>query len=290
MQWEDLHVVLALARAGSHAGAARVLGVDATTIGRKLGALEQRLGARLFQRLGKQLVLTDAGTRLSLRAERVEAELRAAERELFGEDARSEGSVRLTASDGIVDHVLVPALPILLARAPALTVALRADARSLDLSQREADVAVRLVRPKEPALIARPLAPIAFGLFASVRYAAERGLPRDSAALSAHPLIGLSERLADTPQARWLARTVPGTRHPVAANSTAAQVQACLEGLGLALLPRVVARRIPGLVPVLPGCAPPPRTAYAVCHGELRKNARIATVLAWLPLAFEAVR
>ena len=123
-----------------------------------------------------------------------------------------------------------------------------------------------------------------------MRYEAERGLPRDVTALQEHALVGASELLADTPHVRWFRRAVPGLHYVVAANTTAAQTQACLEGLGIALLPRFVARRHPELVSVLPSLAPPARTAYAVVHATLRRNARIAAVLAWLPLAFASAR
>jgi DNA-binding transcriptional LysR family regulator len=287
MPWSDLEAFLAVAREGSHAKAGKALGVDPTTVGRRLAALEGELGARLFDRTPAGLVPTSAGRALVPRAERVEAELVAAARELSGADTRARGAVRLTSGDGVVRYVLVPALASLRAEHPALEVELRAETRMLDLSRREADVAVRLVRPKEPGLVARRLGAMAFGLFASQAYLSRRGTPRSTRDLAGHDWIGFEPALDRLPQNRWLAREVPGARRVVRANTTAVQVAACAEGLGLALFPLFVAPHEPRLVHVLPHVGPPAREAWAVTHADLRGNARVRAVLDWLGALFE---
>jgi DNA-binding transcriptional LysR family regulator len=281
MAWDDLQVFLAVARGGSHARAGKSLRVDATTIGRRMAALEGAFGARLFDRTPSGLVLTAAGRTLQPHAERVEAEMLAAERALAGADARVAGNVRVTASDGVVHYLLVPALPALGRAHPELSVELRADTRSLDLSRREADVAVRLGRPKEPALIARKLGTMRFALYAS-RAHLERSSPRSVEDLASHPFVGFGPDLDDVPQVRWLRRAVPSLRYSVRTNQTTTQVLACVEGGGIALLPTFVAAREPRLVPVLPRLETPVRDVFVVTHSELRKNARVAAVTAWL--------
>ena len=178
MLWDDLRVFLAVHQLGSHKRAGRHLGVAPTTIGRRLAALESALGARLFLRTPERVLATPAGLKLVPHAQRMEAEAVEAERTLLAADSRLEGSLRVTATDGFLHYVLLPALDELRREHPGLCVDLRADTRLLDLSRREADVAVRLVRPKEPALVARRLGEMRFSLFASQPYLDRRGTPR----------------------------------------------------------------------------------------------------------------
>jgi DNA-binding transcriptional LysR family regulator len=282
MSWDDLRVFLAVCRRGSHKGAARLLGVDPTTVARRVAALEQALGARLFDRTPDRLACTEAGRALLPRAERIEVEVLASERELRAADTRLEGTVRITASDGHVHYVLVPALASLRAKHPALTIELRSDTRALDLSRREADIALRLVRPKEPSLIARRLATMRFAIFGSSAYLERRGAPRKLGDLPAHAWVGFDSSLDDLPQVKWLRRSVPRLNYAVRANATTTQVQACIEGNGLALLPTFVAAREPRLVPVLPKTAGPSRETWAVTHADSRGDARVRAVLAWI--------
>jgi DNA-binding transcriptional LysR family regulator len=287
MPWSDLEVFLTVARNGSHARAGKALGVDPTTVGRRLAALEAELGARLFDRTPSGLVPTAAARALLPRAERIEAELFAAARELSGADRQASGSVRVTGGDGLLHYVLVPALAELRARHPALEIELRGDTRVLDLSRREADVAVRLVRPKEPGLAARRLGAMGFGIYASQAWLERRGAPRAVRDLATHEWIGFEAALDGLPQNRWLAREVPGLRYAVRANTTAAQVRACVSGLGVGLFPVFVEPAEPRLVRLLPRVAPPPRDLWAVTHEALRGNARVRAVLDWLVALFQ---
>src|SRR3954453_9686357 len=169
MWWDDLRYLLAVHRQGSHKRAARVLAVNPTTVSRRLTALEQELNAKLFVRTPDRLQATPAALALLARAERIEAGGLASRRELEGTDLRLEGPLRVSAGDGIINHVIVPALERLLAAHPALTIELVAEPRLADLARREADVAIRLVRPREPALLARRLGEMRFGIFAAQR-------------------------------------------------------------------------------------------------------------------------
>lgn len=282
ISWDDLRFVLAVSRRGSHKGAGRMLGVAPTTVGRRIAALEQALQTRVFDRTPSGIEPTQEGRALLARAERVEQEILAVERELGGADARLSGTVRITAGDGVVHYVLIPALGDLRRVQPGISVELRADARALDLSRREADVAIRLVRPTEPALVASRLGATRFGLYASRGYLDRRGAPRAAADLVEHDFIGFDPSLDDLAQVRWLRRMVPAPRWSVRATTTTAQVLACAEGAGLALLPTFVGPRESRLVPVLPSLRPPARVAWLVVHQDMRKRARVEAVLEWL--------
>ena len=192
-------VLLAVQRHASHGAAGRALRVDPTTIGRRLKVLETQLGTTLFTRTPSGLVATDAGATLVTRAVRIEAEVLAAQLDLRGRDRQLAGTVRLTAGDGVVHYALVPALPDCSGSTP-IVVELRADARALDLSRREADVAVRLARPKEPALVTTKLGTMRFGLFASRAYLDRRGLPRRASDLASHDLIGFDTAMDALPR------------------------------------------------------------------------------------------
>jgi DNA-binding transcriptional LysR family regulator len=280
--WDDTRIFLAVRRAGSHSAAGRSLGLNASTVGRRIAALEQALATRLFVRTPSGLALTRAGHLLSERAERVEAEMLAGERELRGTDERAEGKVRLTASDGLATYVLVPALRALRQRHPDMRVDLVADNRIADLSRREADVALRLVRPNERSLVARRIARLPFGLFGGLDYFARRPRPSSESELDLHDFIGYDESFSGKPLKRWLAAHAAPARVALRTNTTVALVAACAAGLGLAALPVPFAENERRLVRVFPDLVISTIDLWAVTHQDLRRNAAVVAVIAWL--------
>jgi DNA-binding transcriptional LysR family regulator len=282
MQWDDLRVFLAVERLGSHKRAAQKLGVDPTTIGRRLSALEQALGTKLFERTPERVLASAAGRKLLGHAERIEAEALEAERTVAASDARLEGSLRVTATEGFVHYVLLPALAEFRREHPKLTLDLRADTRVLDLSRREADIAVRLGKPKQPALLAQRLGVLRWGLFASQAYLERHAAPRHVAALRTHEFVGFSASFDELPQTQWLRKLLPEPRYVVRASNAVAQVQACAEGHGISLLPLFAVAHEPRLVPLLPRLVGPSRELWGVTHADLRGNARTRVFMAWL--------
>jgi len=276
MNWDDLRVFLAAARRGSHKAAAKELHVDPTTVGRRLDVLERALGARLFERTPEGLRLSRAGCRLQERAERIEAELHASERELGAAEAEVGGTLRVTASDGFLHYVLLPELAQLRREHPALQLELRSDTGRLDLSRREADVALRWGRPTEPSLVARRLVEAEFGLYASESYLERAGSPRNAAALAGHDFIGFEKALDGLPHVRWLERHVGPPRYVLRANTTVAQCQAATGGHGIVVLANTVAEREPRLKRLLPRLQGPRRELWFVTHRDLRSAPRIA--------------
>ncbi len=282
MLWDDVRVFLAVQRRGSHKGAARSLAVDATTVSRRIAALESQLATRLFARTPERLELTPAGALLAAHAERMEAEALAAERSLSAADTRLEGALRITAADGFVQYVLLPALVEFRRAHPLLELQLASETRLLDLSRREADVAVRLVRPREPALVARRLGEMRMSLFSSAEYLERRGTPRTIDSLKMHDWVGFDQSLDGSPQVKWLEKNVPRPRYVLRVNSTTAQARACAQGHGIALLPVFVAAYEPQLVRLLPRLVGPSRDLWGVTHEDMRANARVSACLAWL--------
>src|SRR5215471_17440325 len=173
--WDDLRYVLAVSRGRTLAAAARLLGVDSTTVARRLSAVQETLGARLYQRLADgTLQLTTAGERAVLHAERIEREVAALGTALAGATSEISGTVRVTSVPIIVNHVLVPAAQALLERHPGLQLEFVADARNLSLTRREADLALRLARPKTGGtkVIARRVGALPYDVYASTRHSA----------------------------------------------------------------------------------------------------------------------
>lgn len=149
LNWNDLRYVLAISRGGTLAAAARLLGVDDTTVARRLAAMQEATGTRLYQRLRDgTLQLTTAGKRIALHAEKIEREIGALDGALKSADDAVSGIVRITSVPIIVNHILVPAADSLLQRHPKLRLELVADPKDLSLTRRETDLALRLARPK----------------------------------------------------------------------------------------------------------------------------------------------
>ncbi|HEY0834875.1 MAG TPA: LysR family transcriptional regulator, partial [Azospirillum sp.] len=192
LDWEDLRVFVALARAGSLSAAARALKVGHATVGRRVAALEAALGRALFDRRADGYALTAEGAAvLELAAgmdERALAILRRA-----GQDAGLTGTVRLTATESLAERFLIPRLAAFRRRHPGIDLEVLSDPRSLSLAKREADVAVRLARPQAGELVTRRLAAIAYGV-----YAAPDG--------DAESWVGYDDSHAHLPEAQWLAR------------------------------------------------------------------------------------
>jgi len=282
MNWDDLRYFLAVHRGGSHKAAARVLRVAATTVSRRIAALESESRATLFVRTPERLKTTPAGLVLLPRAERVEAEVLASERELHANQGSLTGPLRVTGGDALVNHLLVPSLGGLLAAHPELLIEFRTETAIVDLSRREADVALRFVRPKENALVARRLGELPFAIFASETYLQRRGTPRTVAGTTAHDFIGYDAALEHMSQVRWLYRTVPSPRFVLRASTITTQVIACAEGLGLALLPLFTASREPRIRQLFPRLVGPTRELWGVFHSDLRGNPSVSTFLGWL--------
>jgi DNA-binding transcriptional LysR family regulator len=281
LNWNDLRYVLAISRGATLAAAARLLGVDDTTVARGLAAMQEATGSRLYQRLRDgTLQLTTAGKRIALHAEKIEREIGALDGALKGADGAVSGIVRITSVPIIVNHILVPAADSLLRRHPKLRLELVADPRDLSLTRRETDLALRLARPKTGGtkVMARRVGTIRFDVYASASCSV-----RDAKTL---PWVTYDESMAHLPQARWIAATAALSDHriaPVHVNDAEALLEAVIAGLGRSLLPCVIAdgdsrlRRIG-----VKRRAALSRELWLLRHSELRTPGKIEAAVKWI--------
>ena len=271
---DDLRLVAALAAAGSLAGAARRLKLNHASAWRRLGALEGRLGVRLFERGRDGYAPTPAGEAAIATAERTLGELTELERRLAGQDVRPSGPVRLTTTETLLELV-APALAFLRASHPGIVVDLVTDNAFFSLTRRDADIALRPAATAPEGLVARRLGGVATAVYASPAYLARQAVDDPGALDWLAPDDGLSH----LGSARWLAARVPTERIVLRASSLTALRAAARAGLGVAALPCLMADADPGLVRILPPVAEMATSLWLLTHPDLRRAGRIRAVM-----------
>lgn len=272
MEWSDLRVFLAIARAGTLGAAARALGQTQPTMGRRLRALEQAVGQTLFQRTSDGFVLTAEGAAVLAHAERVEEEAIAFERRLAGRGETLEGMLRVSASDWFGARVLAPILAGFTRAHPGIVVELVTDSRLFSLARREADLVVRIRPFDEPEVVQRRLTHVPYALYAAVGTAA----PGDGTGCA---LVTMDTAFEAMPDVAWLTRQLPRARIAFRSNSREAQARACTAGAGFAVLPRPLGDAEPGLQRIELAEAPPGRDVWVGFHRDLRRLARLRALL-----------
>lgn len=248
LDWNDVRFFLAVAREGTLARAARVLGVDQTTVGRRMAALENRLRVSVFTRTPMGFQLTAAGRRILEAADRMNEAANDLSTHVAADRGQYAGTVVVATSETLAEHFIVPAVRELHARHPQVAVALRTGWSRVDLRRGEADLAVRLVRPSDPRLACRKLGDFRLRLYASKDYVARRGIPRSP---SDQALLGYEDALR-AEGSIFTGLSVDGGHVAVQANSGRVLLAAAVAGLGIAQLPSYVGDAAADLVPVLP--------------------------------------
>lgn len=282
LNWNDTPAFLAVARTGTLTGAAAVLGAGVATVSRRIERLEDALGVPLFARAQTGYQLTDEGTALLPRAEALEAAMDGF-RSAADAGRGVRGHVRVATAENLANPLLIPSLGPLLAAHPGLTVEVSTDVASVNLHKRDADLAVRMVRPTRGHLTVRRIGTLGFGLYASADYMARRG---DGVAFENDSYIGWADRFGDLPAAQWLARSFRDTAPTLVTSTLASQLSAAQAGLGLAVLPHFLAQDA-GLkrVPVELGVD---QDIWLVMHSDLIASQRVRVVADHLVGVIEA--
>lgn len=282
MHWDDLRIFLAAARSRTLSGAARKLGIDATTVGRRLERLSNGLRTSLFEATPGGLTLTNHGEHLLVQAEAVEQSIALASGTLTGERSRLKGSVRISISEGLATWVVAPHMPQFRALHPEISLELVTTNGFLNPSKREADLAITLARPARGHLIASKLADYRLGLFASQDYLREHTAPASGEDLGRHPVIGYTPDFIYADELRYLAEI--GNRLEPSLSSSSINVQRAMihASAGIGVLPLFIARQDASLVRVLAGSAEITRSFWLVVHKDSRHVARVTAVIDWL--------
>lgn len=277
-RWDDLQVFLAAWRTRRMAEAAKLLGVDASTISRRLAVLEDDLHVPLFDRTPEGLVPTDAAVSLLPAAQMAEDAALRAQTAIAGYEREPEGVVRLAVADGMATHLLAPVLHQFYARYPRVKIEIRGTPRIADLTRREADIAVRHVRPQTGDLVAKQVTRSGYGVFASPDYAeSHAGLPAPKL-----DWITWTEELSHLQESRWHADHVGGIPR-LRSGNLATMVAAARAGAGVVLLADGFMRLDPSLVRI-PVDPEPDLDAeiWLVAHRALREVPRVQAVWEFL--------
>lgn len=271
--WDRLRVMLAVHRGGTLTAAAKVLGVDHTTVARRLAALERDFKSMLFERGSSGYLATPLGEEVIAAAEHVEGEITGLLRRVDGASTNLTGRVRLTTTPHIAASLVTPALKTLLREHPKLDIELISDDRTLDLSKREADIAIRLVRPDMPGLVTRQLGQLALAFYQS---------SSDSRSFGTQRFLFFEESSGSSTLQRHLTELVSGSTIALRSNASHVLLEAARAGLGATLLPCFIGdsdktlQRLPAprALPLLP--------LWITYHEDLRRSPRVREMVTFL--------
>jgi DNA-binding transcriptional LysR family regulator len=281
MDWDKLRVFHAVAEAGSFTHAGESLNLSQSAVSRQISALEESLSVPLFHRHARGLILTEQGELLFRTAREVFAKLSMAEGLITESKDRPKGPLKITTTVAFGATWLTPRIREFLDLYPEIQVSLVIDDTELDLSMREADVAIRMSPPRQPDLIQRHLMSVPSHVYAAPDYIKKHGMPQKPEDLDEHRLIVYGEDArAPVQNVNWLldAGSRPGgERKPIlSVNNFYAMLRAVDSGLGIAGLSDFMASELGNLVRVLPELTGPPVEAYFVYPEELRTSKRIS--------------
>src|SRR2546426_5971616 len=272
LDWNDLRTVLAVARAGSLAGAARALELRHSTVFRRIEQAEARLGARLFERSRSGWSPNPQGDAVARAAADMESAALGAERAISGADERLEGTIRIATSELLAGHLLLPLVRRFLAEHPGIEIECDVANRNVDLTRREADMALRATTQPPELLVGRRVAVMRYAVYASKEVLGRR---RGAPVLSELPWVGFDERIAHFQIAQWFRQALPEVRPRLRLDSMSALMRAAAAGVGAALLPTFAGAQEPKLLRVTPLVEGPEMGLWLLNHPDVRGNARV---------------
>ncbi len=278
LQWGDLSLLLAICRAGTLAGAARSLRLNHSTVFRRLNGIEEKLGVRFFERLPHGYLMTEAGEAAMRSAERIDSEVLGLSRELLGRDLRLQGSIRLTAPEGVALHLLGPWLNRFCRKHPGILIEQTITSSDLELSRREADLAVRVTSAPPDTSLGRRLCRFAICAYAS----------RDYLKRNPHGRLVDYDWLLANDSTEWFLPEVmkkderPRVRRVMSGNNTTLLIDAARAGLGVVPLPCFWGDRDKKLVRVIEPPAASKLELWFLTHPDLRNTARVRALMSFL--------
>ena len=291
LDWNDVSVFLALVRHRNLSETARFLGVNHTTVGRRIRALEDQLNQRLFERTRLGYLLTDAGNHLLRHAEGMEEHAHSISVE-FNETSAAPGGgvVRLATMEALGSLYLAPRMAQLYRERPAVRIELVTASHWINLSKREADILISFPKPQGRRIDVKKIGEFALHLYATPAYLKAHGTPRTIADLKDHRLIDYIDELVQISAVRWLSDMVQEPAADFRSTSLVAQYHAAAGGLGIAMLPTFVAGHDNRLVRVLPNRVVVKRDFWLTVHQDLLHLARVREVMTFLKSMIEEDR
>lgn len=283
VDWNDLRYFLAVSRSGTLSRAGADLGANPTTVGRRLTALEDSLATKLFDRTPDGYTLTPAGRDLLPRAERMETEAHSMAREISGADERLVGEVRVTLTEMPATRFVAPFMSRFNAEHPDISLVLHCTNEVVSLARREADIALRLAKPREDNVVTKRLSDIPLRLYAAPSYLDRCGTPADpETTLAGHNVILFAASRHYRFENDWLEPRAAGASPVLRSDSVSAIYAACVAGLGIALLPVMVAETDERLRQLDTATGPQTRVIWQTVHRDLRSTARVRAVMGFL--------
>lgn len=283
--WSLIRSFLTAMDAGSLLGGARAMHISQPTLGRHIAELESQLGLVLFERTGRGLTPTAIARQLEASARAMESASLQLARSVTGSQQRVSGTVRITASQPVACYLLPPLLAALREALPEIQIELESSNTVSNLLRREADIALRMVRPDQNTLVAKKMGVVRVGAFASTDYLARRGIPRQPQDLLDHALIGY-DKVEDIIRGfRQFNTNVTREVFALRSDDLIVHSQAVKAGLGIGFLADYVVRSDPQVQQVLKDLPLPALPMWLTVHREIRTNVRIRAVFDFLAKA-----
>lgn len=282
MNWDGFRYFAAAAEAGSLSAAAITLESNQSTVGRHIDALEIALGTKLFLRSVKGLSLTEEGQAIYEQSQQIQNAIVKIQRVVQGGEATASGTVRLSLPEGLGQEVLIPALAKFYRQYPQVKLVFNVSPTTANLTQGEADVAVRLFRPEEPDLVVKFLGEMKLGLYASATYKKNNGIPAQLKDVRKHKVITYGDMLSILPENQWLLNHSDESLRILSSDSTITRFKATVASVGLSIQPQVLAQTNSKLIHLFKSAKLPAHKVWLVYHKDVRHISRIRVVVDFL--------
>ncbi|MEE9491765.1 MAG: LysR family transcriptional regulator [Gammaproteobacteria bacterium] len=284
LEWDDIRYILAVCKEGSLSAAARTLSVNHSTVFRRIGGIEEKLGVRLFDRLTTGYAMTNAGEIVLNSATHIEEEIHKLARQLHGGDYRLSGMLRITVPEDLSTGYLLPLLASFHQRYPDIQTEILASNEVYNLSQHEADIAIRSTSSPQETLVGQRLCTLRYAPYASIEYLQKN----PDKTLANHKWLSYSETFNACPAVKWLARKYPQAPIVFRSTSVLSLFEAAKNHMGVAILPGFLADPEAILQPV---CEPPDeltKDIWVLTHPDLRRTAKVHAFMKFIREIYSA--
>lgn len=284
LDWNHYQYFLKVAECGNLNSAARELGVNHSTVFRRINALESKLSVRLFERSRSGYTLTEAGEEIFKSVQQVEEQMYAIQRSLRGKDSTLSGNLKISTTDTIGYYWLPPYIKRFKKQYPEILIDLDIQTRYTNLTKREADIVIPAVNIQPDYMVGRRLAPIYFRLYASKTYVKKYGFPNNPDDFSKHQFLVPNEALANVSASKWLKKHVPDRCIVASSDKLSTLYKFAQQDLGITALPHYVGLSDPRMVEIMELPEYCHRHVWILTHPDLRNTARIKAFMQFMYL------